>query len=301
MDLYMADVTRYPLLSAEQEIALAQQYERGRAAERQLDETSRLSISKQRELGSVVEEGERARQRLICCNLRLVVSMAHKYARLGLPLIDLVQEGNIGLIEAVQRYDPDQGFRFATYAGWWIQQTIRRALTNKGRLIRRPAHVNKELQRLRSVSREIEARQSRRPTPQELSERLSMPVHKIRRLLRLQQRRVLSLQMPLGDDRDSELGDLIADPDTLPMEEICAQRHLRASVQDVVASHLPPREQQVLRMRFGLDGSEDRTLQQIANTLHISRERVRQIEARALRRLRYARARHELQKIWAQI
>jgi RNA polymerase primary sigma factor len=300
MDLYMAEVTRYPLLNAEQEIALAQQYDRGRQAERQLDEASSLSVAEQRELKSAVEGGERARQRLIRCNLRLVVSMAHKYFGLGLPLIDLVQEGNIGLIEAVERYDPDQGFRLATYAGWWIQQAIRRALTNKGRLVRRPAHVNEELRRLRSASKEIEARQSRRPTPQELSERLGMPLHKIRRLLRLQQRRVLSLQMPVGKEGDGELGDLIADPDTPPMEEIYAQRHLRESVQDVVASHLSPREQEVLRMRFGLDGSEDRTLQQIADALHVSRERVRQIEARALRRLRYARARHELQKIWAQ-
>jgi RNA polymerase primary sigma factor len=220
---------------------------------------------------------------------------------LGLPLIDLVHEGNIGLMQAVDRYDPDRGFRFATYAGWWIKQSIRRALTNKGRLVRFPAHVNEELYRLRRASKEILSRVNRRPTPQELSKRLGMPVHKVRRLLRLQQRRVLSLQMPVGDEGDSELGDLIADPDTPPMEEIYAQRHLRESVRDVVASRLSSREQEVLRMRFGLDGSEARTLQQIAEALHISRERVRQIETKALRRLRYTTARHDLHKIWAQI
>jgi len=249
----------------------------------------------------VAERGDRARQRLIQSNLRLVVSMAHKYSGLGLPLIDLVQEGNIGLMEAVERYDPDQGFRFATYAGWWIKQAIRRALTNKGRLVRHPAHVNEDLQRLRRASEDMQAQLSRRPTAQELSGRLGMPIYKIRRLLRLQQRRVLSLQMPVGDQGDSELGDLIPDPDALPMEEIYAQRHLRESVRDVVASRLSPREQEVLRMRFGLDGSEARTLQQIADTLQISRERVRQIERRALRRLRYARSRYELERIWAQI
>jgi RNA polymerase primary sigma factor len=301
MGLYMADMTRYPLLSAEQEIALAQQYERGRAAKRQLAQFSDLGSAEQRGLESAVEQGGRARQRMIQCNLRLVVSMAHKYSDLGLPLVDLVQEGNIGLIEAVERYDPDRGFRFATYAGWWIKQAIRRALTNKGRLVRRPAHVNEDLQRLRRASKEIEAQLSRRPTPQELSERLGMPMHKIRRLLQLQQRRVLSLQMPVGDEGDGELGDLISDPDALPMEEIYAQHHMREGVQDVVASRLSPREQEVLRLRFGLDGGEARTLQQIADQLHISRERIRQIETRALRRLRYARSRHELQKIWAQI
>jgi RNA polymerase sigma factor (sigma-70 family) len=227
--------------------------------------------------------------------------MAHKYLGLGLPLIDLVQEGNIGLMEAVERYDPDQGFRFATYAGWWIKQAIRRAITNKGRLVRFPAHVGEELYRLRSASKELQVRLNRRPTPQELSEHLGMPAHKVGRLMQLQQRRVLSLQMPVGEEGDSELGDLIADPDMPPMEEIHALRHLRESVRNVVASRLSWREQEVLRMRFGLDGSEARTLQQIADALHISRERVRQIETKALRRLRYARDRHELRQIWAQI
>jgi RNA polymerase sigma factor (sigma-70 family) len=301
MDLYMADVKRYPLLDAEQEVVLAQQYARGKAAARQLRDSSDLDASEQRALGAVVRQGERARQRLIRCNLRLVVSMAYKYSGLGLPLIDLVQEGNIGLMQAVERYEPEQGFRFATYAGWWIKQTMRRALDNKSRLVRLPAHVNAELSRLRSASREIEAEKSRRPTPQELAERLAMPVHKIRRLLSLQKRRILSLQMPVGEDGQSELGDFLADTDTPPMEELYAERHLRESVQCVVAKHLSAREQEIVSMRFGLDGRENHTLQQIAQALHISRERVRQIEARALRRLRYATARHDLLKIRAQI
>jgi RNA polymerase primary sigma factor len=301
MDLYMAEVKQYPLLDAEQEISLAQQYARGKAAARQLHDSSDLDASKQRALQAVVLEGEQARQRLTRCNLRLVVSMAHKYSGLGLPLIDLVQEGNIGLLEAVERYEPKQGFRFATYAGWWIKQAIRRGLNSKGRLVRLPEHVTTELYRLRNASKEIEAVKSRRPTPQELAERLGKPIHTIHRLLRLQQQRVLSLQMPVGEDGESELGDFLADTDTPPMEEIYAERHLRESVRGVVAEHLSTREQEILSMRFGLGGRENRTLQQIADLLHISRERVRQIEARALRRLRYATARHELNKIRAQV
>jgi RNA polymerase primary sigma factor len=301
MDLYMADVKQYPLLDAEQEVALAQQYTRGNVAARQLHDSSDLSASEQRALEAEVDEGRQARRRLIRCNLRLVVSMASKYSGLGLPLIDLVQEGNIGLMQAVDRYDPERGFRFATYAGWWIKQAIRRGLNNKGRLVRLPDYVSHELYRLRIASKEIEAQVSRRPTPQELADRLGTPIHKIRQLLKLQRLRVLSLQMPVGEDGEGELGDLIADTDTPPMEEVYARRHLRESVQDVVAEHLSSREQEILGMRFGLGGRENRTLQQIADTLHISRERVRQIEARALRRLRYATARHDLLKIRAQI
>lgn len=297
----MDEVTAYALLDAEQEVSLARQYEAGRAAERLLDEGATLDPAEQAKLEAEVKAGKDARRRLIRCNLRLVVSMAHKYSGLGLPLIDLVQEGNIGLMEAVERYDPERGFRFATYAGWWIKQAIRRALSNKGRLVRLPSHVTEELYRLRRASKEIEAQKSRRPTRQELAKRLGMSLHKIRRLLRLQQRRVLSLQMPVGEEGGSELGDLIPDRDTPPMEEIYAQHHLKESVQDVVASQLSPREQEVLRMRFGLDGREGQTLQEIADTLGISRERVRQIESRALRRLRYARARPELLKIWTDI
>ena len=298
MDIYMAEVAQYPLLSAEQEIALAQQYERGRTAERELSDATDLGISEKSALEKAMEQGQQARERLIRCNLRLVVSRAHKYSGLGLPLVDLIQEGNIGLIEAVERYDPGRGFRFATYAWWWIQQCIRRAITDKGRLVRFPAHVRAELHQLRQASKALETRFERRPTPQELSEQLDMHPAKVRRLRRLQQRRVLSLQMPVGEEGDSELGDLIPDPKTPSMEDIDAESYLRQSVRDAVASRLSPREQSVLRMRFGLDGNPGKTLKQIADELHVSRERVRQIEARALRRLRYAGTRHKLRKAW---
>ena len=298
IDLYMAEVTQYPLLSAEQEIALAQQYEQGRDAERRLSEAPGLGLSEKNALTEAVEQGLLARERLIRCNLRLVVSRAHKYSGLGLPLTDLIQEGNIGLIEAVERYDPGRGFRFTTYAWQWIQQCIRRAIANKGRLVRVPAHVRAELYQLRQASEALETQFERRPTPQELTEQLGMRPAKVRRLRRLQQRKMLSLQMPVGEEGDSELGDLIADPNTPLLEDIYAEQRLRESVRDVVASRLSSREQEILRMRFGLDGRQGKTLQQIADKLHISRERVRQIETRALRRLRYAGTRHKLHKAW---
>jgi RNA polymerase primary sigma factor len=294
----MAEVTQDSLLSAEQEISLAQQYERGRDAKRRLSDVSGLDPSEKSALEKAVEQGQQARERLIRCNLRLVVSMAHKYSGLGLPVVDLIQEGNIGLIEAVERYDPDRGLRFTTYAWWWIKQGIRRALTNKGRLVRVPAHVREELRQLRQASNALETQFERRPTPRELTEKLGMRPAKVRRLQRLQQRKMVSLQMPIGDEGESELGDLIPDPNTPSMEDIYAEQHLRKSVRDVVASRLSSREQEVLRMRFGLDGSQGKTLQQIADKLHVSRERVRQIETRALRRLRYAGTRHKLHRAW---
>jgi RNA polymerase primary sigma factor len=298
MDIYMSEVKQYPLLSAEQEIDLAQQYERGRSAERRLVDASSLSVAEQRALAKEVELGQQARERLIRCNLRLVVSIAHKYSGLGLLPIDLIQEGNIGLIEAVEGYDPDRGTRFSTYAWWWIKQRIRRALTNKSRLVRFPAHVRAELRQLRQASRGFESRFKRRPTAQELTEQLGMQLAKVRRLLRLQQSKTLSLQMPVGDEGDSELGDLIPDSNTPSMEDIYAKSHMRKSVRDLVASHLSPREQKVVRLRFGLDGRQAKTLRQIANELNVSRERVRQIEARALRRLRYAGVQLKLRKTW---
>jgi RNA polymerase primary sigma factor len=242
--------------------------------------------------------GERARQALIQRNLRLVVSMAERYSGIGLPFSDLVQEGNIGLMEAVDRYDYRRGVRFATYAGWWIQQAMRRALTNQLRTVRLPSHVYENLHRLRRATRELESRLERRPTSQELAEHTGMPLRKVQRLARLQQRRFLSLNMPVGDEGDSELADFLADRDTPPMEAIHARRHLREGVRNAVATGLPPREREVLRMRFGLDGGHTQTLAQVAERLGVTRERVRQIEKRALRRLRHARTPYELRQAW---
>ena len=299
MDIYMAEMRQYPLLSAKEEIELAEQYERGRTAERRLAECPDLDDHERQQLGKVTNQGESARQRLIQCNLRLVVFMAKRYARLGLPFSDLIQEGNIGLMAAVDRYDYRRGFRFATYGGWWIQQVIRRAISNQGRMVRLPEWMNSKLRHLHKARGELHSDLERRPTTQELAERMELSPRRIHNLLKWDQP-VLSLETPVGEEGESELADFVADQDTPPVEEVCAHRQLAENVQEIIAARLPPREREILRMRFGLDGAGSQTLKQIADKIGLSRERIRQIEKRALRRLRHARTRYELGKVWAQ-
>jgi len=188
LDVYLTQMARYPLLSAEEEVALARQYETGRTAKRQVLGISASDGQKRRQLEMAVSRGERARQRLIKCNLRLVVSVAKRYLRCGLPLADLVQEGNIGLMEAVERFDHRRGFRFSTYAVWWIRQAVHRAVANQGRLIRLPVGVNSELFRLRRAHEDLVSQLNRRPTPQELAEKMNQSARKIRRLMRWDRR-----------------------------------------------------------------------------------------------------------------
>jgi RNA polymerase primary sigma factor len=297
MDRYMTEIVRHSLLDAEEEVALAIQLERGRQAEHQLAEMPASDTQVRQQLEAEVKRGEKARRRLIVCNLRLVISVAKHYLNCGLPLSDLVQEGNVGLMEAVERYDHRRGLRFSTYAMWWIRQAIQRAVANHGRVIRLPARVNDELYRLRQAERSLESRLERLPTLQELAERMGMSLREVRRLVKWD-RRTLSLDMPVGDEGDSHLRDFVQDQDTPPTEDIVARHQLRQVVQEVLDARLRPREQEVLRMRFGLDGSEGLTLKQVAQKLGITRERVRQIEARALRRLRHVHTWHQLKEAW---
>jgi RNA polymerase primary sigma factor len=297
MDRYMTEIVRYSLLDAEEEVALAAQFERGRQAKRQLAEMPASDAQMRQRLEAKVKCGEKARRRLIVCNLRLVISAAKRYLNCGLPLSDLVQEGNIGLVEAVERYDHRRGLRFSTYAMWWIRQAIQRAVANHGRMIRLPARVNDELYRLRQAERGLESRLKRLPTLQELAEQMGMSLREIRRLVKWD-RRTLSLDMPVGDEGDSHLQDFVQDQGTPPTEDIVARHQLRQVVQEVLDARLRPHEQEVLRMRFGLDDSEGLTLKQVAQKLGITRERVRQIEARALRRLRHAHTWHQLKEAW---
>ena len=298
LDIYMQEMTRYPLLDAEEEIRLAEQYQRGRSAKRKLEQDSACDNRSRQELQKTVALGEQARQRLIRCNLRLVISLVKKYAGLGLAFSDLVQEGNIGLVEAVERYDPSKGFRFATYAGWWIRQTAHRAIANQSRTVRLPAHVNDQLRRFRKASREIESRMERRPTPREVGDQMGISAKKARQLMQWAERKILSLETPVGEEGSSELADFVEDRDISPMEEVVVEVQLRETVRDVIAARLRPREKEVLRLRFGLDGSQARTLEQVADRLGVTRERVRQIEARALRRLRHASTWHDLREAW---
>jgi len=290
---------RYPLLSEEEEIALAKRYERGRAARERLSETAVTDLQESQELEEAIKQGEQARSRMIRSNLRLVISVAKHYAGRGLPFEDLVQEGNVGLMEAVERYDPRRGTRFSTYAVWWIKQAVSRAIENKARTVRLPSHVSAQLYHLKRASDKLASDLHRPPTRQEMAEQLEVSPRKVRSLLRWQ-RRVVSLNTPVGEQNESELADLVEDKDVPLVEETLAHRQLRQSVRDVMSAHLSPRDHRVLALRFGLDDDQSRTLKQVAEILGVTRERVRQIERRAMRKLRHALVRRkEFGEVWA--
>jgi RNA polymerase sigma factor (sigma-70 family) len=282
--IYLSEIGHYPRLSAQEELELAILYESGRIAERQLAEMDSSDLSRRRQLEQVVRCGEQARQRLIECNLRLAVSLTKRYHHLGLPFGDLVQEANIGLMKAVERYDHRRGVRLGTYAGWWIERTVRLA-ASRARVIPFPPWMHEELVRLRRARQGLEGRLGRSPTLSELAEQVRAPAHRIRQMLHWDQE-ILSLQMPVGDQENSELADLIPDWETPPVEGAVVHQLLQKDIKDAMIAHLDPRDREVLRMRFGLDGRGERTLDQVAQVYGISRERARQLEKRALKRLR---------------
>ena len=300
--LYMRDIRRYNLLTAQEEVILAETREVGEAAGERLRHMAPRD-SRRAELEPLARAGEAARRRLIECNLRLVVSVARKYAGRGMPLLDLVQEGNIGLDRAVTKYDPRTGYRFSTYAYWWIRQAVSRALADQGRVIRLPVHVVERLTAIARVSREFEQESGRRPSPAEVSAKLGIAQAQIEEALRAS-RATLSLEKPLGLDADSDdltLGDALAD-DLLLAPEAMAQRTLLVNELECVLAALTPREQVVLKLRFGLGkGEADKetgpayTLAEIGDELGMSRERVRQIESEALAKLRESPALRRLQ------
>jgi RNA polymerase primary sigma factor len=291
--LYMRDIRRYNLLTAEEEVSLAETREVGEAAAEKLRGLPPDHL-RRGELEPLARAGAAARRRLIECNLRLVVSVARKYAGRGMPLLDLVQEGNIGLDRAVSKYDPRTGYRFSTYAYWWIRQAVSRALADQGRVIRLPVHVVERLTAIARVSRELEQQEGRRPTPAEVAERLGIPQVQVEEALRAS-RATLSLEKPLGLDGDSDdltLGDALADDLSLAPDAL-ASRTLLVDELERVLHGLSAREQVVLKLRFGLGkGEADKetgpayTLAEIGEELGMSRERVRQIEAEALAKLR---------------
>ena len=298
IEIYMADMGRYSLLNKEDEIVLAKRYEHGRAAAKRISELAVPDPQERKELEAAALRGAQARLRMIRCNLRLVISVAKQYAGRGVPFEDLIQEGNVGLMEAVERYDPRLGNRFSTYAVWWIRQAVARAVENQARIVRLPVHVSTALRRLRRVSEKLESQLQRRPTRQEVAAQMGISVKKVARLLQWQQVAV-SLDAPVGDEGDTVLAEFVQDEDVPPIEEVFADRQLRESVRDVIAVRLSPREQRVLHLRLGFDGGQARTLEQVSGVLGVTRERVRQIETRALRKLRHASARHrELREAW---
>jgi len=283
-ELYLRDISQTPLLTAAEEVTLAQEWEAGREARQQLVQGT-LEPATRARLEATRRTGEAARKRLIEANLRLVVSVARKYLGRGLPFLDLVQEGNIGLQRAVDKYDWRKGFRFSTYAYWWIRQATSRAVAEQGRTIRLPVHVIELLTRLYNTRHALHHELGREPTPAEIAARLGVAAERVEEAFRVA-KLPISLDTPLSEAEEATVADLIADAaGRLPAEE--AEETVVAQTLDAALNaHLSPREAEVLRLRFGLVDDTPRTLNEAAIELGISRERVRQIEAEALKKLR---------------
>ncbi|NJL94328.1 MAG: RNA polymerase sigma factor RpoD [Anaerolineae bacterium] len=286
-------MARVPLLSTEEEIELAQRLESGLAAERKLAKLgARATLQQVEELTFVVEDGRDARDHLIKANTRLVVSIAKKYMGRGVPFLDLIQEGNLGLMKAVEKFDYKRGYRFSTYATWWIRQTITRAIADQGRTIRVPVHMSDRIRRLYKVARNLEQEYGRKPTPEEIADEMNLDARKVQWMLKVSWR-PLSLEHPVGEDEDSELGSFIEDQTTPTPTQSSYQNMLREKVEEVLST-LSPREARILRLRFGLLNGRCYTLEEVGQKFGLTRERIRQIEGRALRRLRHPRRSRQL-------
>jgi len=282
--LYLREMARVPLLRIEEEIRLAKALEAGRGAQRTLDNDGSDPVRRQ-ELQRQIEEGLAAREHLIKANTRLVVSIAKKYMGRGVPFLDLIQEGNLGLMKAVEKFDYTRGYRFSTYATWWIRQTITRAIADQGRTIRVPVHMSDRIRRLYNTARELEQEHGRRPTPEEIADVMDMEPRKVQWMLRVSWR-PLSLEQPVGEEEDSELGSFIED-DSSPTPTQTVYRYLLGEKIEEMLGTLNPREARILRLRFGLNNGRMHTLEEVGRKFGLTRERIRQIEGRALRRLRH--------------
>ncbi len=282
--LYLKEVGRVPLLTAEEEVRLAKRMEAGKFAQEELSQDG-LNLEKRAEMEEVIQDGLAAREHLIRANSRLVISVAKKYIGRGVPFLDLIQEGNIGLIRAANKFNYHLGHKFSTYATWWIRQAVTRAIADQSRTIRVPVHMGDQINKLLRTAHRLTQKLGREPTTEELAATLEIPTRKAEEMLRVA-RRPLSLEMPTDDDGDSELGDFIEDEDiSAPDEEVTfsmLRELLRGILQD-----LPPREVRILQLRYGLVDGETYTLEEVGKKLGVTRERVRQIEAQALSRLRH--------------
>lgn len=285
ISLYLKEMARVPLLSAEAEVSLSKALEKGLEAQEKLDGNSDLDEDTRDELARLVVRGENARAHLIKANTRLVVSIAKRYLGQGVPFLDLIQEGNLGLIKAVEKFDYHRGHRFSTYATWWIRQSITRALADQGRVIRLPVHLSDRIRKVYQVAQQLEQDWGRQPTPEEIAEELQLPAAKVQWMLKVSQR-PLSLEKPVGEEEDSELGSFIPD-DEAPTPPDTAYQHLLQERLESVLTTLTPREARILRMRFGLQDGHSYTLEEVGRKFGLTRERIRQIEHEALDRLRH--------------
>lgn len=285
VSLYLREVGSVPLLTAEQEVELARQFEEGRTAEADISQSKDGDEDKKAHLTRIVRLGELARDHLTKANSRLVVSIAKKYMGQGVPFLDLIQEGNLGLMKAVDKFDYKRGYKFSTYATWWIRQAVTRAIADQGRTIRVPVHMSDRIRKLYRVSRELEQQYGREPTPKEIAMKMDLTAQKVRWMLRIS-RRPLSLEKPVGEDGDSELGSFIEDEDTPAPTDTATHDLLRKELENALAT-ISPREARILRLRFGLIDGRAHTLEELGQKFGLTRERIRQIEGEALRRLRH--------------
>ena len=286
--MYLKEIGKVPLLNAEQEIDLARAMEAGADAQEKLDadkDKNELSDKEKKELDQLIYEGEEAKKRLAEANLRLVVSIAKRYVGRGMLFLDLIQEGNLGLIKAVEKFDFRKGFKFSTYATWWIRQAITRAIADQARTIRIPVHMVETINKLIRVSRQLLQELGREPLPEEIAAAMNMPVERVREILKISQEPV-SLETPIGEEEDSHLGDFIQDDNVPVPADAAAFTLLKEQLVEVLGT-LTEREQKVLRLRFGLDDGRARTLEEVGKEFNVTRERIRQIEAKALRKLRH--------------
>ncbi len=289
--LYLREMARVPLLTIEEEVRLAKSHEAGRRAQETLSNNG-SDPKERRELSGRVRKGLAAREHLIKANTRLVVSIAKRYMGRGVPFLDLIQEGNLGLMKAVEKFDYSRGYRFSTYATWWIRQTITRAIADQGRTIRVPVHMSDRIRRLYNTARSLEQKHGRQPTPEEIASEMDMEPRKVQWMLRVSWR-PLSLEKPIGEDEESELGNFIEDEATPTPTQNAYQCLLGEKVEEMLAT-LNPREARILRLRFGLLNGRSHTLEEVGRKFGLTRERIRQIEGKALRRLRHPRRSRQL-------
>ncbi len=283
--LYLTDIGQYPLLTKDDEVRLAQAIESRWEAEEELKSRKGITPTRRRELNRAVRDGEKAQRTFVQSNLRLVVSIAKKYQASGLPLLDLIQEGNLGLMHAVEKFDWRKGFKFSTYATWWIRQAITRAIANTGRTIRLPVHAGDTLARVQKAQARLELKLGRPATLSELGAEVELPEDKLIEALRFRAE-PLSLSEPLREDGDAELGDVVEDRSAESPFEMAATALLPVEINRLLAP-LDEREREILRLRFGLDRGEPRTLEEVGEHFNLTRERIRQIEARAMSKLRH--------------
>jgi RNA polymerase primary sigma factor len=284
LPVYLREIGRVPLLTAQDEVRLSKAIERGRAAlERLQSET--VSGGQRLELETDVRDGEAAREALTDANLRLVVSIARRYANRGVPLIDLIQEGNLGLLRAVEKFDWRRGFKFSTYATWWIRQAVSRAIADDARTIRIPVHLYDVVNRMARISSQLHQELGREPTDEEVGDALQMSVDRVRELNQVLPQPI-SLDGLVGEDQDTRLSDVVADDNATNLESAAEQRLLEDQIRDTLLT-LTPRERRVIERRFGLSDDQDETLTAIGREIGVTRERIRQIESTALRKLRH--------------